>query len=471
MSKKQNPTKSSLISLETALSLSIKENEKNHKEYINPELVRMLKLLNFRRKFVRAQNCYVWDSEGERYLDFLGAYGAMNLGHNDPDILRALEKTAEYPNILQVALNPITGALAHNLSLITPGDLKISFFGNSGAEAVEGALKLARASTGKEKIVSCLGSFHGKSFGALSVTGREKYRKPFKPLVPKVQFIPYDDLNALQKALKHKDVAAFIVEPVQGEGGIIVPRKGYLKGAQEICNKTKTLLIIDEIQTGFGRTGKVFASEHEDVSPDIMCMAKSLGGGVMPISAFITTEKIWNKAYGSMEKGLLHTSTFGGNCKAATASLAAIDILLRDNLSQQAEEKGAYFLEHLRIMKKKYPIIKDVRGQGLFIGVEFNASKSTRITGKLDKLRTTLAVRYLGALVAGELFNKHKIITAYTLNNPTVIRIEPPLRVSYEQIDIFLAALEDICKNNQGMLDVTLSSIISRISSKAQRNK
>lgn len=462
---------SNLITVKDAIKLSDKENTANHQNFINPGLVKILKFVNFNKIFIKALNCSVWDREGTEYLDFLGAYGAMNLGHNNPEILEAMELVKDLPNLLQISLNPITGALAYNLANITPGDLKYSFFGNSGAEAVEGALKLARASTGKFKIVACEGSFHGKSLGALSVTGREKYRKPFQPLLPGITFIPFGDKAALRNVLASKDIAAFIVEPIQGEGGIIVPPEGYLRDVRRICSETETLMIVDEIQTGFGRTGKLFACEYDEISPDIMCLAKSLGGGAMPLSAYVATEKVWMAAYGTMEKATLHTSTFGGNCRSAAAGITAIEVILRDNLADQAAEKGKYLLSKLLDLKEKYPLIKEVRGRGLMIGIEFSRSKHeflNRITkGMFDKL----SYEYLGSLVAGELFNKHHLITAYTLNNPNVIRLEPPLTVSCEQMDHFIAGMEDVCIGNKGFLGIVRSSAKTLIGSFLKKSK
>lgn len=411
------------LELGEAMKLTQQQNRENHRQFINPELVNLMGILNFDKCFVRAEGTSVWDNEGTEYLDFLGGYGALNLGHNHPEIIAAIQ-SIKLPNLLQAALNPLAGALARNLALFTPGELQYSFFGNSGAEAVEGALKLARASSGKKKFVSCEGSFHGKSFGALSVTGREKYRKPFDPLLTAVEFVPYGDSAALEKALAKEDVAAFIVEPIQGEGGIIVPPKEYLKKVRDICTAHNTLLIVDEIQTGFGRTGNLFACEHEGVVPDIMCLSKSFGGGVMPLSAYTATEKVWKCAYGSVEKATLHTSTFGGNSLAAAAGIATLEILFREDLSRQAAEKGEYLLGKLRQLQQKYPFLQDVRGRGLMIGLEFTQPKQEGFLNRLTGGAVgKLASEYQGAMIAGELLNKHQIITAYTLNNPNVIRL------------------------------------------------
>mgnify|MGYP000874979317 FL=1 len=448
---------SKLTTLEEAVALSREANKENHRRYINPELVSMMGLIGFDKRFVKAEGTILWDEDGNEYLDFLGGYGALNLGHNHPDIEAAVSSVSGLPNLLQASLNPLAGALARNLAFLTPGDLQYSFFGNSGAEAVEGALKLARAATGRAGILSCIGSFHGKTLGALSVTGRDKYRHPFEPLLPGVSFVPYGDISALESALAAGDIAAFIVEPIQGEGGIIVAPEGYLTEARKLCTAAGTALIIDEIQTGFGRTGKFFACEHEGVTPDIMCISKSFGGGVMPLSAYIASAEIWKRAYGSMEKAMLHTSTFGGNTRAAAAGLTALQIICRDNLPGQAAEKGKYLLEKLLLLKESYPLIRDIRGRGLMIGLEIAHPEE----GMLNKLTGgaigRMAEEYAGAMVAGELLNRHRIVTAYTLNNPSVIRLEPPLNISCEQIDRLLKALEDILSRNKGLGGMALS--------------
>ncbi|WP_088552892.1 aspartate aminotransferase family protein [Calderihabitans maritimus] len=446
-----------LISLDEALNLDRKTVRAYYKDYVNPGLATLMSLLDFDKSFVKAEGVRVWDREGNEYLDFLGGYGALNLGHNHPAVVEALEKVKDRPNLLQASLGNLTAALAHNLARITPGKLQRSFFGNSGAEAVEGALKLARAATGKQKIIYAEGSFHGKTFGALSVTGRTKYQKDFRPLLPGCSAVPFGDLEALERALSPGDVAAVILEPIQGEGGIIVPPPGYLSAVRELCSRYEALLVLDEIQTGFGRTGYLFAAEEEGVVPDIMCVAKSLGGGVMPIGAYITTEEIWDRAYGGMEKSTLHTSTFGGNTRACAAAIAAINALLEENLTQNAREQGRYLLDRLVDLKEKHPVIKDVRGRGLLVGLEFEELNQGLLNRMTGGALGRLSQEYMGALVAVELMNRHRIITAYTLNNPNVIRLEPPLTVTREEIDRVVEALDEILSRNRNFWGMALS--------------
>lgn len=447
------------LSIEEALTLNREQVREYYGKYVNPGLASLLALLDFDKRFVRAQGVSVWDAQGEEYLDFLGGFGALNTGHNHPHVVEALEKVKEVPNLLQASLGALSAALGHNLAQVAPGDLQISFFGNSGAEAVEGALKLARAATGRPRFLYAEGSFHGKSFGALSVTGRQKYQEPFKPLLPVTTPVPYGDLAPLEEELKKGDVAAFIVEPIQGEGGVIVPPDGYLKGALDLCHRYGALLIVDEIQTGFGRTGTLFACQYDGVEPDIMCVAKSLGGGVMPIGAYITTEKIWKQAYGGPNRAQLHTSTFGGNARAAAAAIAALEVIINENLPERARTLGDYFLSQLRELRDRYPMIKEVRGRGLLIGIEFEKPAQGVLAKLGGELVNKFAEEYLGAMVAGELMNRHRVITAYTLNNPNVIRMEPPLVVTKEQIDRVLNALDDIFSRHRGVLSMAMSTV------------
>jgi len=460
---------SKLIGVEAALKLNGKEIKQLYGDYINPGKANMVSLAGFDKHYVRALGVRVWDAEGNEYIDFLGSYGALNLGHNPPQVLEALEMVKHLPNFMQTSLETMASVLAYNLAQLTPGELKRCFFCNSGAEAVEGALKLARAAKKKEKIIYCEGSFHGKTMGALSVTGRDKYQKPFAPLVPGCEAVLFGDLDALEQKLFKKDVAAFIVEPIQGEKGVVLPPDGYLQGAKDLCERYDALLILDEVQTGFGRTGYLFACEHDGVVPDIMCLAKSLGGSIAPIGAYIATEEVWDKAYGGIDKYLLHTSTFGGNTRATAAAIAAMEVIIEQDLPHAAKEKGNYFLNKLKELQNKYPMIKEVRGRGLMIGLEFDKPAK----GLFDKLSGGLVNKvseeYLAALVAGQLLNQHRVITAFTLNNPNVIRLAPPLTVEHQDLDRVVEALDAIFSRNHGFMGIVLSSTKTALGSLLKR--
>lgn len=453
-----------LFTLAEAMQFKRKEVLENYKQYVNPGYVSLLSLLNLDKHFVKAEGTRLWDLDGQVYLDFLAGFGSQNFGHNNPVIIESIERVKALPNLVQSSLSPLAGALAKNLAALLPGDLKNTFFCNSGTEAVEAALKLARIATGKVHVVTTESSFHGKTIGSLSVTGRLKYLEPFRPLMPEISIVPFGNAEALEKALAKGNCAAFIIEPIQGEGGINVPPAGFLRQVRDLCSKYDTLLILDEVQTGFGRTGHNFAMEEEGIVPDIVCLGKSLGGGIMPIGAMTTTEKLWNKAYGGIERCTLHTSTFGGNAWAMAAGIAATNLLVEEELAKQAREKGEYLLRAVHKMKEKYELIRDVRGKGLFIGIEFAPAKGVldRITGAIGEKVTH---DYLGSLMTGELFNQHRIVTAYTLNNPNVIRLEPPLTVTYEEMDYLLEALDKVSSQKSGMLGIAAKGVANKLGS------
>ncbi len=437
-------TTSDAITLEDALRLSKSESIGLYREHVNPGLCTLLGIIGFDRRFVAAHGTTVVDDRGVEYLDFLGGYGALNFGHNHPEIVAAVRAVEDMPNLLQASIGCLVGPLGASLAAILPGELSRSFFCNSGAEAVEGALKLARVATGRTDFVYADGSFHGKSFGALSVTGRTKYQEPFAPLVPGCHMVPFGDVDALGRALDEHECAAFIIEPIQGEGGIVVPPDGYMAAVAEKCREAGAMLIADEIQTGLGRTGAVFAVEHEGVVPDIMTTAKSLGGGVMPLGAFSTSAPVWDRGFGGTERCALHTSTFGGNARAMAAGLKAIEILIRDDLANAAAVKGARLRRELDRIAEESALIKEVRGRGLMLGIEFY---EPRVAKKLS-------AEYLAASVAGLLLEEHGIITAYTLNNPNVIRLEPPLTVTDEEIDRAIAAIDAVVRKHHGFAGV-----------------
>lgn len=396
----------------------VDETIEKYRQYINPGLAALMDFVGFHGVESRALGASVWDAAGIEYLDFLGGYGVFALGHAHPRVVQAVqEQAARMPLSSRLLFNRPMADLAEKLAGITPGRLQYSFFCNSGTEAVEGALKLARLATGKSGIIGTEGGFHGKTYGGLSASGREVYRAPFAPLVPDFLHVPYGDLDAMAAAVTPQ-TAAIIVEPIQGENGVIVPPDDYLPGLRRLCDERGLLLILDEVQTGFGRTGTLFACEHWGIAPDIMTLAKALGGGVMPIGAFTATPEVW-KAF--EPNPLLHSSTFGGNQLACVAGLAAIEVLQQERLPERAAELGARLLAGLRGVAQAFPgTIVEVRGKGLLVGVEFTD-------------------RDIAALVIAG-FAQQRILAAYTLNNPCVIRFEPPLIVTEAQIARVLEA-------------------------------
>ncbi|MEI7833802.1 MAG: aminotransferase class III-fold pyridoxal phosphate-dependent enzyme [bacterium] len=398
----------------------VDETIEKYRRYVNPGLAAMMDFAGFHAVEWTGSGAVVRDTAGVEYLDFLGGYGVFALGHSHPKVVQAVRQQLErMPMSTRVLFNRPQADLAEKLAQIAPGDLQFSFFCNSGTEAVEGALKLARLASGRTKIVATSGGFHGKTFGGLSASGREVFRKPFLPLVGDFAHVPFGDCAAAD-CIINEETAAVIVEPVQGENGVIVAPDGYLAGLRQICDDAGALLIFDEVQTGFGRTGKLFGCQHWGVTPDIMTLAKALGGGVMPIGVFMGNAKVW-KAF--EPNPLLHSSTFGGNELACAAGLATIEVMLEEKLPERAATLGEHMLAGLRAVAEKYPqVITEVRGLGLLVGVEFT-----------DK-------DFASLVIAG--FAQQHILAAYTLNNPRVIRFEPPLVVTEEQIDRVIAAFD-----------------------------
>jgi len=432
-------TLESYYNVSNVFGLGTGEITKLHLKHMNPVSTSIIRFIGAHRKFVKAKGIYLIDEKGEKYMDFLCGYGAVNLGHEPTEVLDALRDVEGCPNILQASLNPFAAKLAEFLEKVTPGELSRTFFCSSGTEAVEAAIKLSRCATGKQMLISTTKAFHGKTFGALSVSGKDKYKKPFAPLVPKTKIIPYDDLKTLEKELRKGSTACFIVEPIQGEAGVIVPHDGYLKGAEKLCRKYGAMFIVDEIQTGMGRTGKLFCCEYEGVEPDIMCLSKSLGGGVMPIGAMITTDKIWKKAYGTLQTCLLHTTTFGGNTRACACGIAALNTIIKKGYIRNARIQGEYLLSELKSLQRRFPVLLDVRGKGLMIGMTF-----ARLKGKNSLVEGALTL-----WTTRQLFRKHHIVTAFTLNNFDVLRIAPPLCVTRREVNMFLSSLEDVLKQSK----------------------
>ncbi len=367
------------------------------------------------------------DVMGREYIDMLGGFGLYSPGIRHPKIVAAVKAQLDRsPQYSQEMLDPLRAHLARVIAHLTPGDIQYGWFANSGTEAVEGAMKLAKLHTGRSGFISTLSGFHGKTLGALSLIGKSVYRKPLLPLLEGVRQVPFGDANAVEQILKSAAVvgdgiAGVVVEPIQGEAGAVVPPDDYWPRLREICDKYDVLLIADEVQTGFGRTGKIFGVDHWNVTPDIMCFGKALGGGVVAMSGFFSTAKIWK----CMEPNpFMHTTTTGGNPLACAAALAQITVLIEENLAQQAAEKGEYITSKFKVLKEKYPhILKEFRGRGLLLAMIFPTDE-------------------IGYKVAAGLFSRH-VLTAGTLTNATSIRIEPALTVSYELIDEMLRRVED----------------------------
>jgi putrescine aminotransferase len=423
-----------VITLEQALARTREESSRVFARHVNPVEAKLLRLAGADKLYARAEGLYLYDGAGRRYMDFAGGFGALNLGHNPPEVLAAVRQAQSLPGVLLAGFSPLMGALAETLSGLLPGELSVVSFGSGGAEAVEIALKTARAATGRTRFVSCDNAYHGLSFGAMSVSGSPRYRAIFGPLVEHCETVPFGDVAALEQRLAGKSVAAFIVEPVQGEGGAVVPPQGYLKTAAEVCRAHGTLLVVDEIQTGFGRTGRLFAVEHDGAAPDMILLSKSLGGGVVPISVCCTTRETWDRAFGSRDRFDLVISTFGGNAAACAAGLKAVEITLRDDLAGRAAALGRHARARLEEMAKKHELVKEIRGQGLLLGVELT----------LPGILGASMEENVAAMVASCLLNDHGVLTSYFDLAPNVLRFEPPLIVTQEEIDRAVDAFDHV---------------------------
>jgi acetylornithine/succinyldiaminopimelate/putrescine aminotransferase/predicted amino acid dehydrogenase/acyl carrier protein len=409
--------------------------------YVNPYLAAKLAQLKIDRTFVKAQGAYLFDREGRRYIDFMAQYGALPFGHHPPEIWAAIEALREdsEPIFAQPSLSLSTGELARRLISLAPRGLRYVTFSNSGAEAVEAALKMARQVTGRQGILSTRHGFHGKTFGALSATGNPQYQKHFGLPLPHFDAIAHGDLAALEATLVSQpgEYAAFIVETIQGEGGVRVSPPGYLRQAKVLCQRYGVLLIVDEVQTGLGRTGALFSCEAEDVCPDILTLAKALGGGVVPIGATLCTEA----AYGEMF-ALKHSSTFAGNALAARAGLATLDLLTREDgaLLRNVVREGQYLRERLDSIRARHPwLVEDVRGRGFMLGLCFTSDRSS---WPENFLGIVAEKEELAQFVASYLLNVEGVRLAPTLNGGNVLRIQPPLNATHEQCVAVADALE-----------------------------
>src|SRR5580692_1568338 len=353
------------------------KNYELHAEHINPANVRTLKTIGFDRCYTRAEGPYLWDVKGEKYLDLLSGYGVFGLGRNHPEVRRVLKDflDTEYPSLVKMEAPLLSGLLAAELKKRMPNELDMVFFTNSGAEGVETAIKYAKCATGKPAIIYCKKSFHGLSSGALSVMGDDSFREGFAPFLPDCRAVLFNDLAALERELKTGDVAAFIVEPIQGKG-VNLPEPGYLLNAQKLCRKHGALFIDDEVQTGMGRTGKFLAIEHDGaVDPDIVVLAKALSGGFVPVGAVLCKKWVHEKVFCSMQRSVVHSSTFSQGSFAMAAGLAALDVLDREDLMANARKMGDLIGKRLTEVVPRFEFLKEVRWRGLMMGIEFGSPK------------------------------------------------------------------------------------------------
>jgi ornithine--oxo-acid transaminase len=428
------------VSLRELLDRHAGEELELYARTINPQFVRLLRTIGFDRRWARGEGAYLYDADGTAYLDLLGGFGMYNVGRNNERVRAALVEALELetPGKVQLGISPLPGLLAEELLRRAPRSVARVLFMNSGTEAVESALKLARTATGRTRVVSCEHGFHGLTLGSLSAAGDEAFRGRFQPLLPGFDRVPFDDLDALEQALRHEDVAVFIVEPVQGHGPYF-PSAGYLAAAQELCRRYGTLFCVDEVQTGFGRTGRMLALEHWGLEPDLITVAKALSGGYVPIGALLMSERVYDAVFDSLEHAVAHGSTFAPNDLAIAAGLATLRELDERRLPERAARLGELLLERTRPLVERHDVVRDVRGLGLLWAIEFEeptgGSRSWRM---LERVQPGLFAQ----LVVVPLFREHRMLTQVAGHDLNVIKILPPLVVAEEDVERFAEALD-----------------------------
>ena len=414
-----------------------------HDKYLNAQMVRVLKTIGFDRHYTRAEGAYLYDRTGARYLDLLAGFGVFAIGRNHPTVKQAMTDilNADLPNLVQMDVSLLSGLLAERLLAHVSGQERV-FFCNSGTEAVESAIKLARAATRRSKLVFCDHAFHGLTMGALTMNGDASFRNGFGPLLADATRVPWNDLEALEAALAGDDVAAFFVEPIQGKG-VNLPAPGYLREAARLCKKHGALFVADEVQTGLGRTGKFLAIAHEEVDPDLVLLAKALSGGFVPVGAVIGKKWIFDRTFDRMDRAVVHGSTFGKNNLAMAAGLATLAVLEDEGLIENAARRGANLLERLGALVQKYELLKDVRGRGLMIALEFGAPRSLGLRAAWTLLEKATKGLFCQMVII-PLFSRHPILSQVAGHEMYVIKLLPPLCLSQSDEDWIVSAFDDV---------------------------
>ena len=413
-----------------------------HARHLNRMVPRMLHAIGMDTVYDRADGAWLEASTGDRYLDFLSGFGVFGVGRNHPTVRQALHDVldARLADLVQMDAPLLPGLLAEQLLARAPG-LDRVYFCNSGTEAVEAALKFARAATGRSRVLYCDHAYHGLTIGSLSVNGSLEFRAGFAPLLPDTQ-IPFGDLGALERELAHGDIAALVVEPVQGKGVQVAPR-GYLAAAQELLHRHHALLICDEVQTGIGRTGTFLSCEQDGVRPDLVTLAKALSGGFVPVGATLAKDWIFERVYSSLDRVFVHASTFAGNQLAMTAGLAALAVIDDEGLIENAEHMGALLQHALRDMSDRYEMVEAVRGRGLMVGIEFGRPHSMRLRGTWRILQAARRGLFT-QMVVDALFQQHRILTQVAGDHMEVLKLLPPLTIGEREVEHFVAALSDV---------------------------
>lgn len=435
--------------------------------YVNPQLTRMLHAIGFDKIYTRAEGAYLYDEDGNEYLDMLAGFGVFALGRHHPVIRQAIHDVVDLglADLTQFDAPPLAGLLAEKLLAKTP-HLDRVYFGNSGTEAVEASLKFARFATRRKRVLYLDHAFHGLTTGSLSVNGAPEFRKGFDPLLPDAA-VPFGDLDALRAELRAGDVAALIVEPVQGKGVAIVP-PGYLAEAAALLHEHKALLIADEVQSGVGRTGEFWAYQHDGVEPDLVVTAKALSGGYIPVGACLGRDEIWQQVFSSMDRVLIHDSTFGSNAQAMAAGLATLHVFDVEGIVENARKVGELLQARLAELVDRYEMVVDVRGRGLMIGIEFGRPSSWKLRPAWMALQAARRGLFAQTVVHA-LFHQHRILTQVSGDYLEVIKLIPPLSIGEAEVDRFMTAFVDVmdeAHRGQGLMWDFGKSLIKQARSK-----
>jgi ornithine--oxo-acid transaminase len=413
-------------------------------QYINPTMTRVQGIIGFDKVYTRGEGAYLWDAEGTRYLDLLTGFSVFNFGRAHPTIKQALQDVLalDRPNLIKMDCPLLAGLLAEDLAKRMPAGLDAVFFANSGADAVDTALKFARAATRRPRVVYLEHAFHGLTLGTLGINGGEEFRKGFAPLLPGCDSVPLNDLAALEKQLRSGDVAAFIVEPIQGKG-VYIPAGQYLPEAQRLCRRHGTVFICDEVQVGMGRTGRFLCSEHWGLEPDVVTLSKSLGGGYVPVSATITRRKIHDATFNRLDRCQTHSTTFGQNELAMAAGLASLHVLDGERLVERSAAMGEKLLQGLTALQERHEMIAEVRGRGLLIGIEFKPPRTLALRAAWTAAETAQKGLFAQFVVMA-LMRDHHILTQVAGPDVNIIKLLPPLIIGEAEVDTIVSAMDGV---------------------------
>jgi len=415
-----------------------------HARYLNPQLTGVVQTLGFDRFYVRGEGCYLYDREGREYFDTLSGFGVFALGRSHPVIKAALHQAidADLPNLVQIDAPLLPGLLAESLVQRSHVGIERAFLCNSGAESVEAAIKFARAATGRARIAYFAHAYHGLTMGALSINGSAEFKSGFGPLMPGAVEIPWGDVAALTKELRAGDVAALVAEPIQGKGVFELDAATW-QAIESACRESGTLLVMDEVQTGLGRTGRFYAHEHYALTPDIITVSKALSGGYVPVAATLTSDKIFRATYKSLDRAMVHSTTFKGNQLGMVAALATLSVFDDEDVVGHAAAMGDLWRDRLTKLAETHEFLSDVRGRGQMIGIEFAAPSSPGARRRWRALETVRTAMFSQSLVV-PLYHEHRILTQVAADGLNVIKLLPALVAGEREVDLFVDALDDL---------------------------